>query len=302
MIINKIDPIKYGLESDIDLRILREDLYPSFGGGNKARKLDNIYAEIKDGNYNAVVTTGSVYSNHCRATALMCSNHELALTLVLHGSKEEFNSFSGNASIIKATNHKIILCKPDEISRIMDDEIDHYLKTGKKPYYLNGGGHNKKGVEAYIDLVPDMKNFFEYTGWKPDYIFLPSGTGSTQAGLILGSIKYQMNSKIIGISIARNAEKGLDAIMETFKWFNVSADENQNKITFLDSYLTGGYALHNKEVVELSIEALKNDSLLLDTTYTAKALWGTIKYIQENIIKGNVLFVNTGGIFNYFKK
>ena len=73
-----------------DLTIIRDDLYPFVGGGNKGRKIDSIGQEILDNSYSAVVTTGGIQSNHCRATAVFCAQHHLQCTLVLHGDKEKF--------------------------------------------------------------------------------------------------------------------------------------------------------------------------------------------------------------------
>ena len=94
MIVNKISSKNLGLQPKIDFRILREDLYPFYGGGNKARKLTYILNEINSNKFNAVVTTGSICSNHCRATALMCSNNGLKLTLVMHGNRRQFEQES----------------------------------------------------------------------------------------------------------------------------------------------------------------------------------------------------------------
>lgn len=299
MIINKIDTQKLGLKSEIDLRVLREDLYPFFGGGNKARKLKKILYDIKTHDKNAVVTTGSIYSNHCRAVALMCSNNGLALTLVLHGNKNQFEKIKGNAEIIKVIKPKIIFCEVEMISKTMEYEIEQFKDHGMKPYYLQGGGHNKEGVESYIEVVLELNQYFKEIKWKPDYIFLPSGTGSTQAGLVLGTIKYKMDWKIIGISIARTKEKGVGAIFNAFDWFKDELNVVKSQVIFDDSFLAGGYGIYNKEILDLSLRILKSDGLFLDPIYTAKGMWGTFQYIKINNIKGNILFMNTGGYFNF---
>jgi len=298
MIFTRIDTKKYGLSSKIDFRILREDLYPYYGGGNKARKLKRIVDEIKKNNYNAVVTTGSIYSNHCRATALMCSENDLDLTLVLTGNKEKFNEGKGNAQIIRAINCKTVFCKSDQIPEVMEAEIKLYTSNGMKPYYLYGGGHNKKGVEAYIDFIAELDHYLSEMRWEPDYIFLSSGTGSTQAGLVLGTIKYKKKWKIIGISIARSKAKGMDSILETFKWFDLAGEAHRDLILFEDDFLAGGYAAYDKNIINLSSQILKSNSLYLDPVYTGKGLYGTFQYLNSNHFHGNILFINTSGIFN----
>lgn len=301
MHISQIRNKSIGLNDDIDFRILREDLFPFFGGGNKARKLKNILVEILEGNHNAVVTTGSVFSNHCRAAALMCSNYGLQLSLVLHGNKNLFAGENGNAQIIKSLRPKLTFCDPGNISKLMDQEMTEFMKKGLNPYYLHGGAHNKRGVEAYINFVQELTTYLSYLGWKPDYIFLPSGTGSTQAGIILGINKFKIDSDVIGISIARKKDKGIEAIYDAFEWFSKDYEcPGKDKVIFEDAFIEGGYGHFNQTIRELSLTMLKTESIFLDPIYTSKALLGTLKYINTHNLKGNVLFLCTGGTFNIF--
>ena len=59
------------LGMDIDLRIKRDDLYPLYGGGIKARKIGYIVREAIEQGYDALVTNGGPQSNHARATAVV---------------------------------------------------------------------------------------------------------------------------------------------------------------------------------------------------------------------------------------
>ena len=57
------------------ISVVRDDVFPFVGGGNKARKA--VYYEdfLRNNNYNAVVTCGGVQSNHNRAIALMAARN-----------------------------------------------------------------------------------------------------------------------------------------------------------------------------------------------------------------------------------
>jgi len=58
-------------ELGVNIYVKRDDTFQLAGGGNKARKLQYILYKAKHENYNAIVTTGDINSNHCRAVALM---------------------------------------------------------------------------------------------------------------------------------------------------------------------------------------------------------------------------------------
>src|SRR5699024_1237658 len=84
-----------------NFKIFRDDIYPFLGGGNKGRKMDEIAKDVFLRKANALVTTGGIQSNHCRAVALFAAQHQLQSTLVLHGNQEEFKKQSGNAKIMR---------------------------------------------------------------------------------------------------------------------------------------------------------------------------------------------------------
>ena len=89
-----------------NLRVFRDDLYPYLGGGNKGRKLVSISEHIILEKYNAVVSTGGINSNHCRALSIAAKLNNWKCTLVLHGSREKFYKSKGNALLIRNNNPK----------------------------------------------------------------------------------------------------------------------------------------------------------------------------------------------------
>ncbi|MEQ8217999.1 MAG: pyridoxal-phosphate dependent enzyme [Arenibacter sp.] len=278
--------------------LFRDDLFPLLGGGNKARKMMALHHTIQEGQHTSIVTTGGIQSNHCRATALYCSKYNLDCTLVLHGNKEKFLTENGNARLIRNTNARVVFCNSDEISLEMDKAMLNYKALGQKPFYLYGGGHTLEGSKAYIDIIEEIK----ISGFVPDYIFLASGTGSTQAGLLAGISKYQLKTKVIGISVGREKKRSEKIIKEFYSELcnRYSIPENVNNITVADEFLCGGYEKFNVEILQISNNSYTKYGIPLDTTYTAKAFYGMRQIIKKQMITGNILFWNTGGIFNYF--
>ena len=67
-------------------------------------------------------------------------------------------------------------------------------------------------------------------------------------------------------------------------------------IHVVDDYRCGGYGKSCVEETNLISDVLKKYGIPLDPTYTGKAFWGMLKYIQSKEIKNsNVLFIHTGG-------
>lgn len=286
------------------LRVFRDDLYPFLGGGNKGRKMDYIAQDIILNNANALVTTGGIQSNHCRAVAVFAAQHKMACTLVLHGSEEDFNHQSGNAKIMRLSGANIVFVEhAQQIGSRMDEAIDIYKKDRLIPYYIWGGGHTLEGGLAYIDAVEELRNYYDKHNWYPDYIFHASGTGSTQSGILAGLDKFGFeDTKVIGISVGRKSEAAQkivkDFYIELCNHYNILI-KNKDVIV-LDEYLMGGYGIFNEELKQLNLYSLRNLGFTLDTCYTGKAFYGMMDYIKKNKIENkNILFWHTGGIFNF---
>lgn len=285
------------------LRVFRDDLYPFLGGGNKGRKMDAIAEDIVRKGADAVVTTGGIQSNHCRAAAVFSAQRGMRCVLVLHGSKEQFDRQSGNAKVMRLSGAEIVFAKEAaQIGATMDLAMGKFSAQGFNPYYLWGGGHTLEGGKAYIDAIKDLRVYCEQHDWWPSHIFHASGTGSTQSGILAGLDKYGIDTTVIGISVGRKSEQA-QAIVRDFyhqlcSHYQITCAENPAIV--LDDYLCGGYGLYNKEIEQISVNAIREHGFMLDTCYSAKAFYGMLDYIAKNRIdKNHVLFWHTGGIFNF---
>ncbi len=286
-----IRKIKY---QGIQLSVYSGDLYLPYLGGNKARKIINIQKEIVSQKANAIVTTGGIQSNHCRVAALASAQNGWKCVLILHNNSNEQTKLSGNYLIMKMAGAETIFSPLDGISQLMDESMTRLKQKGYTPYYLYGGGHNKPGVEAYINTTFEL---FKKIDTIPDHIFLASGTGSTQAGILLGLYKLGLHKKVKvhGISVGRNYMKGVNGIKEGLSFFNLS---NSSDIYFYDDYLMGGYGAAKKELTPFLNDVAKETGILTDSTYSGKAFYGMIDLIKKESLSGNFLFWHTGGLLN----
>lgn len=287
-----------------NIKVFRDDLYPFLGGGNKGRKMDYIAEAIKGEQANALVTTGGFQSNHCRAVAVYAAQYGLQCTLVLHGSKEAFEQESGNAKIMRLSGAEIVfVSEAKAIGEAMDQAMLTYQQNGKRPYYIWGGGHTLEGGLAYIDAVKILQEYSQSSGWKPDYIFHASGTGSTQSGLLAGLDLYGFDStQVIGISVGRTSAAAEQIVQSFYEelctYYNIECSHRPSIV--LDDYLMGGYGCFNEGIQQLSLSSLSTYGFTLDTCYTGKAFYGMLDYITQHNLQGkNILFWHTGGIFNF---
>lgn len=282
------------------LYIKREDLIPVSFGGNKARKSLYFLNYIKQNYFDAVVTYGSSSSNHCRVTANMCAANNIKCIIV---SPIEKYHETNNSQMIHMMGAEIITSELNHIHETMLSAMDRLRNEGYNPFMIEGGGHGDLGTQAYVDCYEEIYRFHD----SFDYIFFASGTGTTQAGLVIGKLIHRGKEKIIGISIARPSERGrkvvLDSIHEYLIHNDMSFFENEieEDTIFIDKYISGGYGENDKSIDEVIRYALINWGIPFDSTYTAKAFNGMTEFIMSNHIENKkILFIHTGSTPLFF--
>ena len=272
------------------------------GGGTKSRKAAAYERFLRENGCNAVVTCGGVHSNHNRAIALMAMANGWKCHLVYHGEESEFKKGRGNAGLVKMSGVEAEFVAVDKIAKAMDDAMVRFEAAGLKPYYIHGGGHDLMGGTSFVDAVKELKRQCDETGYKPDYIFHASGTGSTQAGIAVGLDLVGWNDvKLIGISVARPTERGKKVVVDFANMLAEHYGLNKNYedcIVFDDSYVGSGYDQKNTVLKKFVKKVHQNTGLLVDTTYSGKAMYGMMDYIKKNELKGNFLFWLSGGPLN----
>jgi 1-aminocyclopropane-1-carboxylate deaminase/D-cysteine desulfhydrase-like pyridoxal-dependent ACC family enzyme/GNAT superfamily N-acetyltransferase len=282
---------------DIDLWIKRDDLYPIAGGGIKARKIGYIIKKAIEDGHDVIVTNGGPQSNHARAAAILAANLGIKchLVIVLESGQKYLNS--GNILLMKLSGASIEYTTKDLLASRMNEAIDRFSHMGHNPLYIWGGGHCFQGTVAFVDAAIEAQQ--QCGNWKPDYLVMASGTGTTQAGLAIGY--GSSNTQVIGISVARDSKRGTQIIRECIEDYYLQAGRIKQEIAihFLDDWVCGGYEKYNDELFS-SIEKAAKAGYFFDPTYSGKALLGLISLIQTGKIpeRSNVLLWHTGGLMN----
>ena len=204
---------------------------------------------------------------------------------------------------MKLFGAEIITVPVNHVHDTIEQKLAELRNKGKKPYFIPGGGHGNIGTAAYVQCYEEIKKYEEENNMFFDYIFFATGTGTTQAGLVCGQIKYNDDRRIIGISIARKNPRGRDVVLDSIRKYmpEISEKEIQEKTIFLDQYSGDGYGKENNEIKDTIKSCMLNYGIPLDSTYTAKAFLGMKKYIEEFSVKGKtILFIHTGGTPLFF--
>lgn len=291
---------KLSILTSNNVYIKRDDLFPVIGGGSKGRKLFYILKEAIADGISTVVTCGSNQSSHLRATAILCAQLGLKSVLIIHDTQLHTGK-APNVKVLDFYADQIVYCDLKEVKEVMDEAVSESVAANEKPLYIFGGGHCLEGTYAYYDAVRNLHRTNDIECL--DYVFVASGTGTTQAGLHIGMSEFFPKSKVIGVSISRNRKRGIEVINQSIKQFRMFQNcpyADYNEIEFDDNFLDGGYGKCSEENMVIINKYSRKLGLGLDHTYSGKAFLGLLSHLIT-IENKNVLFWNTGSTLNFIE-
>ena len=287
-------------ENFIDIK--RDDLLPFSFGGNKVRIAREFADDMCAKGKTCLIGYGNPRSNLSRALANLCAAEGIPCRLL--APSEEHGGFieTANSRLVAALGTEVHRCEKYEVAPAVDAVMALCEQAGEKPYYIYGDRYGK-GNEA-TPVRAYAKAYREIPQNTYDYIFLATGTGMTQSGLIAGSIECGGSEKIVGISVARSKQKAEAVIAASVEaYFAEQGREftEKDRIRVCDDWLCGEYGLYDDAVCRTIDDMFRRFGLPLDPSYTGKAFRGMLAYLKENNIKNKkVLFLHTGGTPLFF--
>ena len=311
-----VHPIADTAQTGNQLYVLREDLLPFGFGGNKVRITDAYFEDFRRKECSVMVAYGNEHSNLCRVIANRCCQEKTPCYILysydyLQAPGRSKQPVSSNAKLTALFGANIVPCNKADISSSVEALLTRLERSGEKPYYIYGNkyGVGNEGVPAtaYASRYSEILKHSSMEHSSFDYIFLASGTGSTQAGLICGHILAEDACQVIGILISsREYERAVSVIHEGIRQClplmgKSPATSYLDEIHLETEYTCGGYGIAGPEIYQCISEQLCANGLPLDPCYTGKAFYGMQQYLKKNHIQNKrVLFIHTGGTPLFF--
>lgn len=284
----------------------REDLLNFSWGGNKLRIAWEYYTDMESKQSNCIIGYGNTRSNLCRVLSNIASSKGIECHIISPADEDGSRVETFNSLIAKMCGAHIHFCNKSNVAKSVEQVLGECKAKGLKPYYIYGDqfgkGNESIPVRAYVKVYKEIANQSRKLGIKFDYIFLATGTGMTQAGLIAGRQINGGSENIVGISVARSSEKGSNVIKNFCQSYFKSKNLNLNtgQIDVLDDYICAGYGKYDDKISHIINNMVINYGIPLDPTYTGKAYAGMLETIKNQNISGNVLFIHTGGTPLFF--
>ena len=281
----------------------REDLLPFSFGGNKLRIAQEFFADMEKQGCDCMIGYGNARSNLCRVLAAMAQAKNVPCYIISPDDEDGSRTETFNSRLVRTCGARLVPCQKTQVKETVETVLAACRDQGMKPYYIYGNSEGKGNeavpAEAYVKAAAQIAEQEEELGISFDRIYLASGTGMTQAGLLIGTAKCSRPWEIIGISIARPAERCAAVVRERIRAYfekNGGSDLLVPPVRVKDDYLLEGYGKWNKAVSDVIYDTYRRFGIPLDPTYSGKAFWGMMQELEKNPAPGkNILFLHTGG-------
>jgi D-cysteine desulfhydrase family pyridoxal phosphate-dependent enzyme len=287
----------------------RDDLTGLALGGNKARKLEFLIADARRQGATAVVTTGAVQSNHARMTAAAARVAGLDVALVLttrephpprQGNLLLDHLFGARVHLIPAGDDPRLAVAPDEEQRVRE-VIEEMRSRGERPYLIPVGGSSAVGALGYVFGTQELVDQLGAMGERPTRLYYASGSRGTQAGLELGWRLFSPTYTLHGIAVSGGESekrvRAANAATEAATLVGASVTVKPDELSTNQDFFGEGYGIPTPGGLEAITLLARGDGVLLDPTYTAKAMAGLIAEVRAGSIDPaeTIVFLHTGG-------
>jgi L-cysteate sulfo-lyase len=294
------------------LWIKRDDAVGPAMGGNKTRKLEFLFGEARAQRASVVATFGGLQSNFARQMAAGARGLGLEAHCFYFARRPP--RLEGNLALARLAGahlHFVPFGNNDDGGLTVERASGMVRRLasvtpgclGRRMYFMPVGGHSATGALGYVAGALELAAQLEAQGLARACVVTAAGTGGTLAGLLAGRHLLGAEFGLLGIdvgklwrgfpgSIAALASE-LCGVLGTAHGFS-AAD-----VPLIEgTYVGPGYARETPEAIAALQCLAREEGVLLDPVYTAKALAGLLDLVREGrwAAGDDVVFLHTGGL------
>jgi D-cysteine desulfhydrase/L-cysteate sulfo-lyase len=294
--------------SAAEIWLKREDLLPLAFGGNKLRNLEFLVGAALAEGADTLITAGRRWSNHCRLTAAAGARAGLRVHLVLTGPPPAPGEGGANQrldEILGATVHWTAAEDRVQRAALMDRIAADVRAAGGRPYTIGVGGSGPIGASGQVLAGLELADQLTAAGIGEATVVVPSATGGTQAGLLMGlTLAAPPARPVVGIAVAAPSAELRPTIAGLLDGLAALTGKRppDGAIVLEDDQLGPGYGRPTAASDEATELLARTEGVFVDPIYTAKALAGLIARVRDGRLRGPVVFWHAGGTPGLFER
>lgn len=288
---------EHTLSAGIELYIKREDLIHSQISGNKYRKLFYNLHQARAEDKQTLLTFGGAYSNHIYATAAAGYLHGFQTIGIIRGEATE--PLNETLAFAQSAGMKLHYVSREQYRHKTQPEFLANLRHEFGDFYLvPEGGSNAFAVRGCEQIISELEQEF-------DYVACACGTGGTLSGLVVGLLRQQKSTKVLGVPVLKGAaflHQDIAGLLADYQQvYNIDYDLPKaaaERFELLLDYHFGGYAKRNNTLDEFMAWFEAKYHVPIEFVYTGKILFGIYDLIRKKYFKKGqkVVIIHTGGL------
>lgn len=298
--IQRLERIEAALElKGARLFVKRDDLMGLGGGGNKLRKLEYLLGAAIAQGCDTFVTTGARQSNHARLSAAAAARMGLAAELMLTDTvpREDPSYLHNGNQLLDGLFGAAVHTLP----RGADSLAAAYARAeelkaeGREAYVVGSGGSSPVGALGYVSCAQEIQAQEAELGLRFESVIIANGSHGTHAGLAAGMDDPRRVLSFTVLAELAEAERGTLALANATRALLGQAPLGAEDIRIDGSQRGEAYGIPTESMLAAVRLMARAEGLLIDPVYSGKAFAGVLAGLRDGSLKGDVLFVMTGG-------
>jgi 1-aminocyclopropane-1-carboxylate deaminase/D-cysteine desulfhydrase-like pyridoxal-dependent ACC family enzyme len=166
------------------------------------------------------------------------------------------------------------------------------------------GGSGLAGAVGQVLAGLELAGQASDRGLAVNALVLPSATGGTQAGLMIGLLLAALDARVLGVAVAHPPDELRPSIAALLGSLGKLAGcrVDASAIELDGSQLGDGYGRPTEAADEATRLLARTEGILVDPIYTAKALAGLVRHVRDGDLDGRtVVFWHAGGTPGLFE-
>jgi 1-aminocyclopropane-1-carboxylate deaminase/D-cysteine desulfhydrase-like pyridoxal-dependent ACC family enzyme len=192
---------------------------------------------------------------------------------------------------------------PDRASvdRRIDDVVANLRSSGRRPYAIPRGGASPLGVLGYVWAARELAEQCAACHLTPQAVFLATGSGGTQAGLLAGCRALALPWRVEGFTVSRTVHEAHARVLAlahgALERLHLAPSISSDDVIVHDGVIGAGYGIPTRAGAAAIRRVAETEGIFLDPTYTGKAVAGLMAHIQDGRLRRDetIIFVHTGG-------
>jgi D-cysteine desulfhydrase len=256
-----------------DVWMKNDGVYGGVYGGNKARKLEYVLADVIARKKTTILTIGGTGTNHGLATTLYAAQHGIRTVLLLVDQPE---TEAVRAQLLRLARAGAVIHRTHGTARTIA-ALPWYMARHGWPYFLMVGASNAVGTVGYVRAGIELgEQVARGELPEPAEVVVAMGSGGTAAGLMVGLAAAGLRTKVRAVAVTEQFPFRTAALAQRLARQAarlVGAPPGRLAELVVETGFVGdGYGHVTAEAEAAKARLGEAEGLVLESVYTGKAM------------------------------